>query len=410
MPLCQSQNKIDTINDNSTGYVLESAPDYRLRIFNSLSETPLDWDIVQPAENHFLQRPYLSVVEKYPPIGYEFAYFIFYKNGSPVGICYCQLLEFKAGAIRDEANNNAFARATQYIKGYLIKTLKIKTIIIGNALLTGEHAFYFNEDITTEQQYALIADATKTARQHFEKSGEKFNGFLLKDFEDKNLESCGEFVKRGFHKVTFQPSMAMEIPEEWNSFDDYLAAFSSKYRTRAKRAFKKGKDIVKQDFNAERIRLNHRRIHELYQGIEAGAGFSFASLNKRYFCGLKERLGDDFSLTGYWLDEKLVGFYTTIKNGDELEAHFIGFEPQLNRSHQIYLNMLYDMVREGIDKGVKRIIFARTALEIKSSVGAVAEEMYCYTRHWNNLPNRFVPKIFSYLSPVEEWTPRKPFN
>lgn len=410
MPLCQSQNKIDTINDNSTGYVLESAPDYRMRIFNSLSETPLDWDLVQPTENHFLQRPYLSAVEKYPPTGYEFAYFVFYKNEKPVGICYCQLLEFKAGAIRDETNNNTLARATKYIKGYLLKTLKIKTIIIGNALLTGEHAFYFKEDIPTEKQYALVTDATKIARQHFEKSGEKFNGFLLKDFEEKNLKSCGEFEKRGFHQVTFQPSMAMTIPEEWNSFDDYLAAFSAKYRTRAKRAFKKGKDIVKQNFNEERIRLNHKRIYELYQGIEAGAGFSFASLNKGYFCGLKDTLGDDFNLTGYWLDEELVGFYTTIKNGPELEAHFIGFDPKLNRSHQIYLNMLYDMVREGIDKGAKRIVFARTALEIKSSVGAVAEEMYCYTRHWNNLPNRFVPKIFSYLSPEEEWTPRKPFK
>jgi hypothetical protein len=36
----------------------------------------------------------------------------------------------------------------------------------------------------------------------------------------------------------------------------------------------------------------------------------------------------------------------------------------------LYLNMLYDMIAYSINKGFKEIIFARTALEIKSSVGA----------------------------------------
>lgn len=409
MPICNSKNT--AIEDNATSYLLESAPDFRVQIFNSLSEVPADWDTVQPAENQFLQRPYLSVVEEYPPAGYSFAYLLFYQNETPVGVCYCQLLEFKTGdSIRDETNNNVLAKATRYVKSYLIKTLKIRTLIVGNALLTGEHAFYFKEGISSKMQYALVADATKAVRKYFEQTGEKINGFFLKDFEENSLNNCAEFEKRGFHRVNFQPSMAMEIPEEWNTFDDYLAAFSSKYRTRAKRAFKKGAEFTKQDFNEERIRLHHKRIYDLYQGIEAGAGFSFAGLNKDYFCGLKATLGDNFNLTGYWLNEELVGFYTTIKNGDELEAHFIGFDQSLNRSHQIYLNMLYDMAREGIEKGAKRVVFARTALEIKSSVGAVAEEMYCYTRHWNNLPNHFVPKIFSYLSPVEEWVPRSPFK
>ena len=36
----------------------------------------------------------------------------------------------------------------------------------------------------------------------------------------------------------------------------------------------------------------------------------------------------------------------------------------------LYLNMLYDMVAYSIKKQFKTIVFARTALEIKSSVGA----------------------------------------
>ncbi len=411
MVLCKNQPKIQTAIDRPNEYLLESNPDFRLRIFTSLADLPDDWERAQPADNVFLQRPYLTAVEKNPPLGYEFAYLVFYRNETPLGVCYCQLLEFKTGgSIREEVNNSAFAKATRFFKGFLIKKLSIKTLICGNALLTGEHAFHFASGIKEEKQFALVADAMKSVRAFYDASGEKINGFLLKDFTDASLKGCGEFVKRGFHRVNFQPNMVLYLREDWKTFDDYLAAKTAKYRTRAKSSFKKGKTIVKQNFNAERIKHHHARIFELYQSIEEGAGFSFAHLHKGYFCGLKDALGDDFNLTGYWLDDRLIGFYTTIKNGHETEAHFLGFDHNINRSHRVYHNMLFDMVREAITNGSKSLIFARTALEIKSSVGAVAEEMHCYTRHWNDLPNRLVPKIFEYLNPVEEWTPRNPFK
>jgi len=44
------------------------------------------------------------------------------------------------------------------------------------------------------------------------------------------------------------------------------------------------------------------------------------------------------------------------------------------KEKMLYLNMLYDMVCHSINKGFKQIIFARTALEIKSSVGAIPEK------------------------------------
>lgn len=409
--LCSSQYKSIERGNADVGYCLESTPDYRVRIFQKLQDVPADWETAQPAANIFLQRPYLSVVEAHPPKGYNFAYLIFYRNEQPVGVCYCQLLEFKTdGALREENTDTALSKAANFFKGFLIKKLSIKLLICGNALLTGEHGFYFKEGISSEKQFALIADAMNTVREYYAEKGEKLRGFFIKDFPADRLKACGEFEKRDFHRVHFQPNMVMDIPVEWKTYDDYMAAFSSKYRTRARRAFKKGGDFVKREMTKEHIRAEQKRIFELYQGIEKGAGFSFAHLNPGYFCGLKDALGPDFSLTGYWLDDKLVGFYTTIKNGKELEAHFIGFESQLNRTHQIYLNMLYDMVAQGIEKGAEHIVFARTASEIKSSVGAVAEEMYCYTRHHHDLPNRFVPKIFSYLTPTEEWTPRNPFN
>jgi hypothetical protein len=72
--------------------------------------------------------------------------------------------------------------------------------------------------------------------------------------------------------------------------------------------------------------------------------------------------------------------------------------------------MLYDLVRAGIDANCQHLVLARTALEIKSSVGAVAHDLHCYLRHHNAVANHFTEPLLDYLNPVEKWEPRHPFK
>jgi len=76
----------------------------------------------------------------------------------------------------------------------------------------------------------------------------------------------------------------------------------------------------------------------------------------------------------------------------------------------LYLNMLYDMIAYSINKGFKRIVFARTALEIKSSVGANPENLHGFMRHNNRFINLFIPKLFRFFEPKMEWTQRNTFK
>ena len=72
--------------------------------------------------------------------------------------------------------------------------------------------------------------------------------------------------------------------------------------------------------------------------------------------------------------------------------------------------MLYDMVAYSINKGFKEIIFARTALEIKSSVGASPVQMSGFIYHNNKWINKFIGKIFKQLEPELNWQQRHPFK
>ena len=65
-------------------------------------------------------------------------------------------------------------------------------------------------------------------------------GFLSKNpFPSSGVEAA--FVDQGFHEFRFLPNMVMGMNPSWTSFEDYLADLQSKYRVRAKRAFKKAK-------------------------------------------------------------------------------------------------------------------------------------------------------------------------
>ena len=76
----------------------------------------------------------------------------------------------------------------------------------------------------------------------------------------------------------------------------------------------------------------------------------------------------------------------------------------------MYLNILYDIIKIGFDQKCRSVVFARTALEIKSSVGAEPHEMYWYLRHRNKVSNRFLSQIVDYLNPKDDWVQRKPFK
>jgi len=133
-------------------------------------------------------------------------------------------------------------------------------------------------------------------------------------------------------------------------------------------------------------------------------------LAANHFSVFKEKLRDKFLFYGYFLDEKLIGFNTLIKNGDAMETYFLGYDEMIQKERMLYLNMLYDMVAYCINKGFKEIIFARTALEIKSAVGAVPVDMFGYIEHTNTVINKKMAGIFDFLEPKTVWQERNPFK
>jgi hypothetical protein len=282
---------------------------------------------------------------------------------------------------------------------------------LGNVLLTGPRGFFFLPEIGEKEANALLSDALPRVARHLEKDyGYAINSYLVKDLPASQQDAHGVWEEKGYQELCFFPNMVFHLSPEWRQFDDYLNSLQSKYRVRARRAFRLLDGVRTRELSLEEIRHREGELYGLYQQIAASVEFNMATLDRGYFSGLKEEMGDAFHLVGYFLEGRLLGFYSTIENGEELEAHFMGFDQQFNRVYQLYLNMLFDMIRMGIDMGVRYISFARTAMEIKSSVGAVAEDLTCYIRHRSPVVHPLIRPLVKWLQPSLEWEPRHPFK
>ena len=389
-----------------------SVPGHSFRAYSSIENLSADWETAQPHDNIYLQRPVLRAIEQAPPKGISPTYLIFYKNNLPIGIAYCQIMTFKTNEnVQDLEGNGALKNIGSSIKGFLAKRLEYKLLVCGNLLFTGEHGHYFTENsLEGINEARHLDEALKKTQSYLKGKKVKIDGVFIKDIGDAEHHCRIDLLKQSFREFLFHPNMVLYLRPGWDSFEDYLQDISSKYRVRAKKAFKCGKAIEKVELDEMQLKTNLDRLYELYQGVMLTAGFNMVVLHENYIVKLKENLGDRFKVTGYYLEGELIGYRTNILNYDELEAHFLGYDQSFNKQHQVYMNMLLDSLRMGIDKKVKRIVYARTAMEIKSTIGAIPEDLYCYIRANNKLMNYLMAPILEYFRPADNWVQRHPFK
>jgi len=383
-------------------------------LFRSIEAAGKDWDEAAPANNLFLQRRYLSIIEQNPPKGMRFAYLVFYADATPIGVAICQIKYFNAAESLQELDAKKegacmLDRVAHWFRRNMVGFVAADVLICGNLLLTGENGYYFDPAFITEaESVELLENSMQAVIQQLEQKKVKIPVVLFKDFSLTRTDTIQYLRAKDYLPFQIQPNMVMPLP--FADFDAYLNAMSTKYRTRAKRAFKKLDGVECRPLNVAEVEAALPQIHTLYQSVVKNAGFNMVELNPGYLLSLKRDFDAFFNIYGLYLDGKMVAFYTTIHNHGVMEAHFLGYDEAYNHDYQVYLNILYKMVREGIESGAHEIVFARTALEIKSSVGAVPQQLNCCVKHQNSILNRFTDTAMYYLKPEEAWVQRHPFK
>ncbi len=279
------------------------------------------------------------------------------------------------------------------IIAFFVQNRRITILVNGCPNLTGDFRFVSKPDDLNE------ADAVVAALRKLENVID-FDAVIIKDINPPLKKTPAEFKK-------FQVDPNMVVQNVWPTPEAYVAAMRTKYRQRYQSTMKKSAGIAVQKLNLTQIAVHKAEINALLASVVRQDKFNLEQVSEDYFIRLAGM--QEFSLYGYFLNDRLVGFRSSLDAKDRLIAHYVGFESGVNAEHKLYQRMLYDYVVEGIEKKLPAIHLGRTALEIKSTVGAEREDFFLLF-HSDNWFYRTIGNYYVSRLAATEYEARSPFR
>ena len=334
-------------------------------------------------------------------------------------------IEFKYISISDAQKNTAALALVQVINLSVEGTLKnikvaslvqkflslffcnehIKIMFCGNVFLSGEHGIRSSDRVSKSEIMNQIA----TALDALAANTKPLHAVFIKDFKETSLKNTRELLNFGYSEIKVEPNMIVQLDPQWKTFEDYKNILKSKYRVKANKADSTSSDLETRLFTEHDFETYKDELQALYQNTITNASFNAQVLNLNTYIHLRASFKDDFIVKAYFLENKLVGFLTALVNKNALDAHFIGLDYELNKSHAIYPRILNDYIRIGIQKQVTSINLGRTASEIKTTIGANPLELSCYIKHKNPFLNSLIKPFFRRIK-IKEFKQHSPFK
>ncbi len=351
--------------------------------YNSIDDIPDHyWDVLDCCDNKYYSPTFLRAFEAAnKDIG--FTYIVVLKDDNPVAFANTQLVAISIETITKNIKMPNWLRRLVY---RLFCNNEIRVLFCGNVFLSGEYGTFLKAGEDKIVTFNAIASALK---QHI-KSTRRLHAIFVKDFRNDSLFITDSLKAYDYASMHVEPNMIIYLKSEWGSFDDYKNALKSKYRVKANKADSKSISLTAKFFTEKDIAHYKDELQALYQNTISNSNFNAQVLNLNTYINLKQSYGEDFIVKAYFLEDKLVGFLSAMVNQNNLDAHFIGIDYSMNKQYAIYPRILNDYVRIGIENKVQQINLGRTASEIKSTLGAVPEQLTCYCKHKRTLPNKIL--------------------
>ena len=358
------------------------------------------WDQVTSHDSLFLSRRYLRVLEEAGPENLRQRYALVFREKEPVAAIAAQSVTVSVARLRKKASSNG-----------RLNQLEEKMLVCGNLLSWGMHGICFAPNVDHEALWPAVAEAVYRLRRVDKLFGD--TAFVMvKDIPDAYASAATALSRFSYRELETEPNMVLDISPQWKSYDDYLANLTSKYRKQAKQIEKEvtAAGCTVEEIKTEEIARNAEQLHALYLQTHKNARLRLVTLPVAFLPTLAKELGDDMRFTVLRKDNQLLGFVTTVKDGETAVGYYIGFDRKSNADIPIYFRLLQSVVGHAIALGCKRLSLGRTALEPKARLGARPDPMRVWIRHRIPMLNLIVRGLLHTLDDHDEAPERNPFK
>jgi hypothetical protein len=338
------------------------------------------WDELTRDASVLLRRDVLRVIEDHGPENVCPRYAMIFRDDQPVAAVAAQVVSVAGeqmgvgGPRAKEKDSSLLRRALSPAAKVAGKNLRERLLVAGNLLSWGFHGIAFAPGEDHAALWPSVAEALYRMRR-----AERLNGqtdlVMVKDLTDgqTGLETLRRF---SYRPLETEPNMVLQIDPAWKNYDDYLTALNAK--DQLKKLAGAGCSI--EPLSA--MEAHAPRLHELYLAVHANAPVRLVTLPPTYIPALATALGDDFRCTVVRRNEEILGFVTSVRDGETAIAYYIGFDrAAASEGLPIYLRLLHSTIGDAIAWRCKRLSLGRTALEPKAALGAKPEPMSVWLRH-----------------------------
>ncbi len=363
------------------------------------------WDsLAVLSEDIYLQSAFLRVLVEVPPKGIQTSLAFIHEHGKLIAGLVVQMFSFQPAMQLGykESGTSVIHKSLASVRRKVSSCLDCQVLVGGQMVATGNHGLLSTKEIPS----GILGNALESIAAYLSDQGRRISIVIAKELEDTG----GGWERTSFEALGTFPTMVLPLKPHWRQFEDYLADMNSKYRVRAKRARKKLDNIYRRNLSLAEIQQHEARLLTLFEQVVEESDFSPVRLQPSFFSKMKQRLGEQYQLWAYYDGEDMVAFSTALVYDTKMDAHYLGLDKRYNISHQAYINILYDLVDVGITQGYRAVDFARTAMEIKSSVGAIPIELTVRYKFRQSTMHRLAPLLIQWLSPQRAWVQRHPFD
>ena len=373
------------------------------------------WDAVTAGKSLFLRRDVLRVLEEHGPENITPRYALIFREEKPVGAMVAQVVQVTgdrlsrdAKVARENPSANPLRRALSPAAKITSANLRDRMLVAGNLLSWGFHGVAFAADEDPTALWSAVAEALYRIRRAERLTGET-NLVMVKD-AGENQDGIEALHRFSYRPLETEPDMVLTIPETWRSYDDYLAALDAKYRRNAKDQLKKLTAAGCLVEPLTHLTPHSRRLHELYLAVHRNASVRLVTLGESFLPALASTLNDTFRCHVVRRGDELLGFVTSLRDGDTAIAYYIGFDrAAAAEGLPIYLRLLHATIGDAIAWRCRRLSLGRTALEPKAALGAKPEPMFMWMRHRVPTMNWMLRGVLGAI-PHDEPPERNPFK
>lgn len=357
-----------------------------------------DWDAVcNQRVNPYMDLRFSRAVERSIGAPSRYWYAIFYdRNQRPMG-CACFSLYWVDGGIFAPP---VAQRVLNSIRRLFPKFFKFRVLIQGLPVSTGDNQLSLAPEADPTQIVPLLHEiAGRLAREG------RAEIITFKELDEPTVALLGPLEKYGYRLA--DALITWTLRNEFTSFDDYYASRSKRTRANMRKYIKRFEDaglrVEHRQGGEEVAELITDEVHRLYLAVLGKASVKFEILPREFFQEVARQLPDRARYTFVYQQDRIVGFVVGLNSPVTHFLLYCGVDYELNEQSDLYFNLLYQALGNGIGEGSPIIRVGASADEFKKRLGTTPKRLYFYVKSARRgagwLFNLIFPALFPAIPP-----------